>query len=91
MHVTDRARFRSWKTTMAILKSVHDLYPKQFFWKQPPYEYETKKMPFDILVGTDRLRREIEAGVPLREMERWWQAQLNAFAAKVRPHFLLYE
>lgn len=90
IHVTDRTRFRSWKTTIAILKTVHDLYPKQFAWKQPPYEYETKKMPFDILVGTDRLRREIEAGAPLREMERWWQAQVNAFTAKVRPHFLLY-
>jgi uncharacterized protein YbbC (DUF1343 family) len=29
---------RSWKTTIAILKTVHDLYPKQFAWKQPPYE-----------------------------------------------------
>jgi uncharacterized protein YbbC (DUF1343 family) len=91
MHVTDRNRFRSWKTTVAILKAVHDLYPKQFAWKQPPYEYETVKMPFDILVGTDRLRREIESGVSLREMERWWQAQLKTFATKVRPHFLLYD
>lgn len=91
IHVTDRSSFRSWKTTVAILKALHNLYPKQFAWKQPPYEYETRKMPFDILVGTDRLRREIESGVSLRDMEKWWQAQLKAFTAKVRPHFLLYD
>lgn len=91
LHVTDRARFRSWKTAVAILKAIHALYPKQFAWKQPPYEYETEKMPIDILAGTDRLRADIESGVPLSEMERWWQPQLRAFATKIRPHFLLYE
>ena len=91
IHVTDRSGFRSWKTAVAILKSAHDLYPEQFAWKQPPYEYEAVKMPIDILAGTDRLRADIESGVPIREMERWWQPQLRTFAAKVRPHFLLYE
>ncbi|HSW64935.1 MAG TPA: DUF1343 domain-containing protein [Dissulfurispiraceae bacterium] len=91
IHVTNRSRFRSWKTSVAILKAVHDLYPKQFAWKQPPYEYETIKRPLDILAGTDRLRVDIESGVPLREMERWWLPQLRTFAAKVRPHFLLYD
>ena len=91
MHVTDRSRFRSWETAVAILKAVHDLYPKRFAWKQPPYEYETVRMPIDILAGTDRLRRHIESGTPLRDMQRGWLAQLKTFTAKVRPHFLLYE
>jgi hypothetical protein len=27
------------------------LYPKQFAWKQPPYEYEREKLPIEILLG----------------------------------------
>ena len=38
IHVTDRDRFKPFKTGVAILKAVHDIYPKQFKWKQPPYE-----------------------------------------------------
>ncbi len=27
------------------------MYPEQFQWKQPPYEYETEKLPIEILLG----------------------------------------
>jgi hypothetical protein len=27
------------------------LYPEQFAWKQPPYEYEREKLPIEILLG----------------------------------------
>jgi hypothetical protein len=27
------------------------LYPDQFKWKQPPYEYEREKLPIEILLG----------------------------------------
>ena len=33
----------------------------RFAWRQPPYEYEKEKLPFDILAGSDTLRRQIEA------------------------------
>lgn len=43
IHVTNRERFKPFKTGVAIIKTVHDLYPEHFKWKQPPYEYETEK------------------------------------------------
>ena len=50
------------------VQAAHDdgnLYLR-FAWKQPPYEYEAVKLPIDILCGTDRVRRAIEAGVSPR-------------------------
>jgi uncharacterized protein YbbC (DUF1343 family) len=90
IHVTDRTIFRSWQSAVAIIKAVHDLYPDQFKWKQPPYEYETKKMPFDILAGTDRIRHAIETGASYKLILQLWQSQLKYFAANIRSHFLLY-
>lgn len=90
IHVTDRNAFRSFATGVAILKAVHDLYPDRFAWKQPPYEYETEKMPIDILAGTDRLRKEIEAGEELAHMEAWWKEQCARFSKEVRKRYLLY-
>lgn len=91
IHVTSREKFKPFKTGVAIIKAVHDLYPKLFKWKQPPYEYETEKMPIDILAGTDRLRTDIESGSSLNEMEIWWENECLEFNKKTRCNYLLYE
>ncbi|MCJ7484186.1 MAG: DUF1343 domain-containing protein [Thermodesulfovibrionales bacterium] len=91
MHVTDREKFRPFKTGVAVIKAIHSLYQNQFAWKQPPYEYEYEKMPIDILAGTDRLRQHIENGVSLDRMEEWWQEQCREFNKKFRKKYLLYK
>lgn len=90
IHVTDRNRFKPFKTGVAIIRAIHDLYPDFFKWKQPPYEYETEKMPIDILAGTDRVRKDIENGRPLEDMEEWWDEQRREFNKKVRKRYLIY-
>lgn len=91
LHVTSRERFRPFKTGVAIIKAIHDLYNKNFLWKQPPYEYEKEKMPIDILAGTERLRIDIENGERLDLMEDWWREQCSSFHKNVRRRFLFYE
>lgn len=91
IHVTNKERFKPFKTGAAILKVMHELYPDEFKWKQPPYEYETLKMPIDILAGSDKLRLNIEKGTSLDEMEEWWSDECSFFAKKIRRHYLLYE
>jgi len=51
LHVTDRAVFRPLKTGLAILRRIQDLYPADFAWNPPPYEYEHEKLPIEILCG----------------------------------------
>jgi uncharacterized protein YbbC (DUF1343 family) len=91
IHVTDRDKFRPFKTGVAILKAINDLYPAKFRWNSPPYEYEYEKMPIDILAGTDRLRYDIQRGCSLKEMELWWRQQCRTFDRNVRTKYLLYE
>lgn len=90
IHVIDRNKFKPFKAGVAILKAVRDLYPEQFRWKEPPYEYETQKMPIDILAGTDRLRRNIEKGKDIKNMESWWYSETKVFE-KIRKKYLLYK
>ena len=91
IHVTNRKRFKPFKTGVAVIKAIHKLYPERLQWKHPPYEYETEKMPIDILAGTDRLRKDIENEKPLEQMEEWWKEQCMEFQRKVRRRFLIYE
>jgi uncharacterized protein YbbC (DUF1343 family) len=90
IHVTDRAKFRPFRTGVAILKAVHNTYPRDFAWKQPPYEYEEVKLPIDILAGSDRLRKGIESWNDVRDMESWWKEELKRFE-KIRKEHLLYK
>ncbi|HUX13574.1 MAG TPA: DUF1343 domain-containing protein [Spirochaetia bacterium] len=89
LHVTDRDRFDSFKTGVAVLKAIHDSYPGKLKWNEPPYEYEEHLLPIDIIAGTDRLRLDIDRGASLEEMESWWNAECEAFKP-TRESFLLY-
>jgi len=90
IHVTNRERFRPFKTAVGILTAMIDLFGKRFQWRRPPYEYELEKMPIDILAGTDRVRTDIQRVVPLGEMEAWWNEDGRAFNRKIRKQYLLY-
>jgi uncharacterized protein YbbC (DUF1343 family) len=51
IHVTCRNEFRPFQTGIEIIRVIRKLYPDQFSWKQPPYEYETEKLPIEVLLG----------------------------------------
>jgi len=90
IHITDRGKFKPFKTGVAILTAIHNTYPRDFKWKEPPYEYEEVNLPIDILAGSDRLRKEIEAWKELDDMERWWKEEAKAFE-RVRRKYLFYK
>ncbi len=50
-HVTDRKSFLPWWTALSILNQLREDYGEHFRWKEPPYEYETEKLPIEILIG----------------------------------------
>lgn len=91
LHITDRNKIRPFKTAVAILQAVHALYPKAFAWKMPPYEYEEKLLPIDILSGSDLLRRLVEADAVLSLVEEWWKDELLTFNRQTRRRYLIYQ
>jgi len=90
IHVTDKELFRPFRTAAAVIKSIRELYPGHFRWNKPPYEYERRLLPIDILAGSDRFRKEIEAGIPLKEMSSRWRDENSRFDKNTRGSFLLY-
>jgi uncharacterized protein YbbC (DUF1343 family) len=89
LHVTDRQTFKPYATTLTLLAAIRQLYPEQFAWRQPPYEYETVRLPFDLLTGDDMIRRGLEYGLTVAVLETAWQEDLNRFM-EVRREFLIY-
>ena len=89
VHVTDRRRFPAFLAYLLLVHHARRQDPARFAWRQPPYEYELVKLPFDILCGTDRIRRVIERGRSPRSLAGSFAADQRAFRARRRP-FLLY-
>ncbi len=89
LHVTDRHRFKPYLTGLALVATARRLYPRRFAWRRPPYEFESRRLPIDILCGTDVIRRQIEAKRNLARIEAAWQPALRAFV-RSRRSYLLY-
>jgi uncharacterized protein YbbC (DUF1343 family) len=89
IHVTDRATFKPFLTGLAVIAAARRLAPRRFAWKRPPYEFERRRLPIDILLGTDGIRRALERGRPLREIERGWAADLARWRRR-RERVLTY-
>src|SRR5262249_8153329 len=56
VHVTEPARFKPFATYLALIAEARRQ-SRLFRWRQPPYEFERKKLPIDLLCGGDRIRR----------------------------------
>lgn len=89
INVTDPRAYKPYYTTLAILQEVMKTWPDQFSWLPPPYEYEFKKLPIDIIIGDETIRKGLEQGRDLDEMEKSWQEELEGFLA-IRKQYLIY-
>jgi len=90
IHVTDHRKYRPYATTLRLLRAVLLNHPDQFEWKPPPYEYEFERMPIDLIIGDENIRRRLENLEPVDEIEAGWQEDLNRFK-KISRNFRLYK
>ncbi|HVF24125.1 MAG TPA: DUF1343 domain-containing protein [Pyrinomonadaceae bacterium] len=89
IHVLDRDVFEPVFAGVAMVKLAFDMYPDQFRWKQPPYEYVYDKNPFDVIAGTNKIREAFEQGVELDAIAETWKQPLLEFK-QLRESFLIY-
>jgi uncharacterized protein YbbC (DUF1343 family) len=88
IHVTDREAFTPVLVGIAMIKTAYDMYTDKFEWKRDPYEYVFDVNPFDVVCGTDKIRKQIENGVSLKEIEADWADGLAAFREARKPYLM---
>jgi uncharacterized protein YbbC (DUF1343 family) len=88
IHVLDRALFKPVLTGAALVSAFRAEDRERFAWRDPPYEYEHVKLPFDILAGSSELRAQIEQEQPIDEIGRSWEAAVASFNDLRRPYLL---
>lgn len=89
IHVTDKNTFMPYRTSLALLQASMFLYPDEFKYKEPPYEYEFERLPMDLILGDVNLRKRLEAGDSIEDIESGWLPDLQEFDT-MRKKYLLY-
>lgn len=90
IHVTDRRAFRPLRTGIAVVRAAYQLGGASFRWRTDAYEFVDQIPAFDLLCGTDQVRRGIEEGWALSRILEGFDAQASAFEGR-RRRYLLYE
>lgn len=70
VHVTDRARFDSYRFGLAVLAAVKRLWPDDFAWRTEAYEFRDDVPAIDLLTGHPAVREAIDAGKRFDEIVR---------------------
>jgi uncharacterized protein YbbC (DUF1343 family) len=88
VHILDREEFEPVITGLAMVKMIFDLYPSEFKWKNPPYEYVFDRNPFDVIAGTEKTRNRIEQGSSVKDIKLSWQKDVEDFKKLSEQYFL---
>ncbi|MEW6212412.1 MAG: DUF1343 domain-containing protein [Acidobacteriota bacterium] len=88
LHVTDRNLFKPVITGVALISAMRRLYPNDFRWQEPPYEYVYDRLPIDVIAGSARLREQIEANATIADIEAGWREGLTDFNERRRAYLL---
>lgn len=79
IHVTDPRVYQPVRTVYALLHAVATTSGERFAFNPPPYEYETEKMPIDILTGEPSLREKVSSREFIQESSARWDAHYDSF------------
>ncbi len=88
IHVLNPYKYKPVFTSLAILKTIIHLH-EEFSWRQPPYEFEWQHFPFDIIVGSQKIRKILKMDISLEELEKLCHENLETFQEEIKP-FRLY-
>jgi uncharacterized protein YbbC (DUF1343 family) len=85
IHVSDPQVYSPYALSLAFYRAIYQTCPDRFAYKQPPYEYEYKRLPMDLIIGDRRVRNQIEAGTPVTDLISDWKAPLSAYTKMIAP------
>ena len=89
LHLTDLDTYRPYATSLALVQAVIGTHPEDFSWTAPPYEYEFRHRPIEIILGKADLHQHLERGVQVADLERSWEPEIEEYR-KLRAPYLLY-
>jgi uncharacterized protein YbbC (DUF1343 family) len=81
--------FKPYRLMLLFFKSLKTIHPNFDLWRQPPYEYETIKLPIDLLNGTTAGREWVDdTTADPQDLEQLLVKDEKEWLDQRRPHLL---
>ncbi|MCP3944255.1 MAG: DUF1343 domain-containing protein [Desulfobacteraceae bacterium] len=88
IHITSRKDFKPYMTSLLLMQLILKFHPEAFEFKPPPYEYEYKRLPIDLILGSRDIRKKITEMKNPGVLETLWQDKLNKFKTDSEKYYL---
>jgi uncharacterized protein YbbC (DUF1343 family) len=85
--VENAADIRSYNLTLAIIRAFIELYPKDFEFEKPGYEYDYKNLPINLLIGSlkgDQLLKADKFSI----QDSFWVDGINDYIEKIGKYLI---
>ncbi len=86
VYVTDRDALQPVRAMLHVLQTLKRRYPDEFAWRQP--WSDGARPPIDLLWGSDRLRRHLDADEPVDSLIESWEPGTRDFERDRAAHLL---
>jgi uncharacterized protein YbbC (DUF1343 family) len=89
VHVTDPRVFQSYRLALATLRTAIEQSEQKFLWRDPPYEYEYKHLPIEILLGKIGLHHKFSEN-SFSVHDDAWTSGSEAYRKEIESGWLMY-
>jgi uncharacterized protein YbbC (DUF1343 family) len=83
-------RFRPYRLTALFLKAMREEYPGMELWRDIPFEYETDRLPIDLLSGSPFLREWVDDDHVMPDDLEAYLAEDEKTWREIREPYLIY-
>ncbi len=85
IHVTDPAKYHPVGVALELFDAIIETSaPSALQFNPPPYEYESRLMPFDILSGDSLMRQTLRERLSLKDEKERWLSEIELFLTEFR-------
>ncbi|MDY0133350.1 MAG: DUF1343 domain-containing protein [Desulforegulaceae bacterium] len=88
IHIIDKKAYKPYFLSLCILQGIAVLFEKDFKLSLPPYEFEYKKKPLDLILGSRNLREKIIENNDLYKLEKEYKEGTKKYEERIKPYLL---
>ncbi|MCK5695713.1 MAG: DUF1343 domain-containing protein [Desulfobacula sp.] len=88
IHITSKEEFNPYLSSLIVMQLIIKYHKNEFNFTEPPYEYELEKMPIDLILGSQSLRKKLTKLEDLTLLADQWSQELATFKSISRKYHL---
>lgn len=88
IHITSKEEFNPYLSSLTVMQLIIRFHKDEFNFTEPPYEYELEKMPIDLILGSQSLRKKLTDLEDLTLLSHQWSKELKTFKSISRKYHL---